>query len=69
MRPGYKRQRSASCYERKINRVTRWYETMLKRRAKLPKLDTKTGLPYPPKPLLSLESYINKIKKPTGGSK
>jgi hypothetical protein len=67
MRPGYKKQRSASCYAHKVDKVTKWYHNLVKIRSRLPKLDLKTGLPYPSKPLLSLDSYINKIKKPTGG--
>ena len=57
---------SQSCYQRKIDKITDWYNCLLKFREKEPKINSHNNLPYKRKELKSLEWYLEKIKKPIG---
>jgi hypothetical protein len=54
------KQRSSSCYHRKVERITNWYNHMVKTRQE------KNALGIEKKPLRSLDYFVDKIKKPKG---
>jgi len=61
---GRTKQRSSSCYQRKIDKLTNWYNQLLKFREKEPKINPHNNLPYKRKELKPLDWYLEKIKKP-----
>jgi len=62
------KKRSQSCYNKKVERITNWYNRLLKFREK-EIINPNTKQPTKRKELKSLETYIEKIKKPMGENK
>jgi len=62
---GIKKQRSQSCYQKKVDKITKWYNQLLKNREK-ELINPNTKQPTKRKELKPLEFYIDKIKKPIG---
>ena len=60
------KQRSSSCYQRKVEKITKWYNHLIEERKKEVKINPNNKLPYKRKELESLDYYIDKIKKPQG---
>jgi hypothetical protein len=61
---GTHKKRSASCYEKKVRRITKWYNTLVKVRG-VATTNTNTKQEPKRKELKPLEFYIDKLKKPT----
>ena len=59
------KQRSSSCYQNKINKITKWYERLMKFREK-EIINPNTKQPTKRKELKSLDWYLEKIVKPRG---
>jgi hypothetical protein len=63
------KKRSSSCYQNKVNKITKWYNDLQEAR-KDPKGDNlinpNTKLEPKRKPLKELDFYLDKIKKPQG---
>lgn len=59
------KQRSSSCYQNKVNRITNWYNHLLKCREK-EVTNPNTKCPVKRKELKELDYYIGKIKKSQG---
>lgn len=57
------KKRSSSCYQRKIDKVTDWYNRLLEERKIKPAINPNNNLPYKRKELKGLDFYIGKIKK------
>lgn len=61
-----KKKRSQSCYNRKVKKITKWYEHIEKERKNIViNPNTKTELPR--KELRPLSWYIDKVKPVYGG--
>ena len=59
------KKRSSNCYQNKVNKITEWYNHLLKCREK-EITNPNTKLPTKRKPLKELDFYLDKIKKPQG---
>lgn len=59
------KKRSLSCYQNKVNKITRWYSNLLKYREK-EVINPNTKQPVKRKILKELDWYLDKIKKPKG---
>lgn len=57
------KKRSASCYERKVARIEKWHSCLIKLREKPQQTNPNNGMLAKRKELLSIECYIEKIKK------
>jgi len=57
------KKRSSSCYQNKVNKITKWYNNLLKFREK-EITNPNTKLPTKRKPLKELDYYLEKITKP-----
>jgi hypothetical protein len=66
------KKRSSSCYQNKVNKITKWYTDLLKCREN-PKgnnlINPNTKLEPKRKELKPLDFYIDKIRKPQGENK
>jgi len=60
-----KKQRSSSCYQRKIDKIIKWYNGLLKFREK-EIINPNTKQPVKRKTLKTLQFYLDQIKKPIG---
>ena len=60
MKNDKQKKRSSSCYQNKINKITKWYEHIVNNRQE------KNQLKLDKKPLRELEYFLEKIKKSTG---
>ncbi len=58
------KKRGQTTYQHKINRITAWYNRLLKFREKAPETNKHNGQPYKRRELKPLEYYLEKIKKP-----
>lgn len=61
-----RKKRSPACYQRKVDKMTKWYYRMLKFREKPIAINPHTKIEAKRKPLKSLEEYIATIKPPFG---
>ncbi len=59
------KKRSSSCYQNKINKITKWYNHLLKCREK-ETMNPNTKQPIKRKELKPLNWYLEKIRKPKG---
>ena len=59
------KKRSQSCYQRKIDKITKWYNRLLKFREK-EIINPNTKQPSKRKELKPLQFYLDQIKKPIG---
>jgi len=61
------KKRSSSCYENKINKLTKWYNHLIAERKREPeKTNPNTKQPVKRAELKSLDFYIGLLKKPRG---
>ena len=65
---GIKKQRSQSCYQKKVDKITKWYNQLLKNREK-EVINPNTKQPTKRKELKPLQFYLDQIKKPIGENK
>lgn len=64
---GRGKKRSQSCYQNKINKLTEWYENLLKERENHPnKINPNTKQEVKRKELKPLNYYIDLLKKSKG---
>ena len=64
---GTGKKRSQSCYNKKVNIITNWYNRLIEYREKNPEvINPNTKCPVKRKELKSLDYYIDQIKKPKG---
>lgn len=62
------KKRSASCYQKKVDKITKWYNHLLECKKK-EIINPNTKQPVKRKELKDLSYYIEKIKKPIGENK
>jgi len=65
---GRKKSRTQAGYQKKVDKITKWYNQLLKNREK-EVINPNTKQPVKRKELKSLDYYIDKIKKPIGENK
>ena len=65
---GRKKSRTQAVYQKKVDKITNWYNQLLKNREK-EVINPNTKQPVKRKELKSLDYYIDKIKKPIGENK
>jgi hypothetical protein len=59
-----RKKRSSSCYQKKVERITKWYNHLLTEKENPEKINPNNKLPYKKRELKELSYYIEKIKKP-----
>lgn len=62
------KQRSQKVYDKKVTKIIKWHEALLKER-EIEKINENTKQPIIRKLLKPLEFYLEKIKKPMGENK
>lgn len=63
------KKRSSSCYQNKVNKITKWYNRLIDFREKNSEIiNPNNKLVTKRKPLKDLDYYIEKIKKSQGAN-
>jgi len=64
---GISKQRSSSCYQNKVNKITNWYNHLIEERKKnSDRINPNTKQPAKVRELRELQYYLDQIKKPKG---